>query len=96
MIELPAQFPHDAPEGYSYYVEQFNTRLQRIMLRCHREFAYNQGKPTATVWGFYNPKKKTFYAPVNAKTVGDLVNIEDTRDYSAMPIKYSGVEKYFV
>jgi hypothetical protein len=96
MIELPLQFPHLPPEGYSYFVEQFNTRLQRIMLLCHREFSYNQGKPTATVWGFYNPKKKTYYSPVNSRTVGSQVNIEDTRNYTAMPLKLTGVEKYFV
>jgi hypothetical protein len=96
MIELPAQFPHLPPEGYSYYVEQFNTRLLRIMLLCHCEFAYNQGKPTATVWGFYNSKKNTYYSPINSKTVGDVVNIDDTRNYTAMPLKKVGVEKYFV
>jgi hypothetical protein len=66
------------------------------MLRCHRKFDYNLGASTATVWGFYKPRKRVYYAPINAKTIGKQVNIEDTRNYSAMPIKQTSLEAAFV
>jgi hypothetical protein len=90
------EFPHKAPKGYSYEFEQFNVRTLRIMLRCHRKFDYNLGASTATVWGFYNPKKQLYYAPVNAKTIGKEIDIENTTPYTAMPIKMTSLEAAFV
>jgi len=95
-MNLNPEFPHKAPKGYSYEFEQFNARTIRIMLRCHRQFDYNLGASTATVWGFYNPKKRIYYAPVNSKTIGKEVNINDTRNYTAMPIKQTALEACFV
>ena len=91
-----AEFPHKAPKGYSYEFEKFNAHTIRIMLRCHLKFDYNLGASTCTVWGFYNPKKRVYYAPVNVKTIGKQVNIEDTRNYTAMPIKQTVLEACFV
>ena len=91
-----AEFPHKAPKNYSYEFETWNARAIRIMLRCHRKFDYNLGASTATVWGFYSPKKRVYYAPVNAKTIGKEVNIENTTPYSAMPIKRTALEAAFV
>jgi hypothetical protein len=54
------------------------------------------GKPTRTIWGFYDYKKCKFYSPVNSSTVGKEVDFDDTRNYTAMPIKYQGVEAFFV
>ena len=82
--------------NYSYEFEQFNTRTLRIVLRCHRQFDYNLGASTSTVWGFYNPKKRVYYAPINAKTIGKEVNIDSTTAYSAMPIKRTALEDCFV
>ena len=90
------EFPHKAPKNYSYEFETWNASTIRIMLRCHRKFDYNLGASTATVWGFYKPRKRVYYAPVNAKTIGKQVNIEDTRNYSAMPIKQTSLEAAFV
>jgi hypothetical protein len=90
------EFPHKAPKGYSYEFETWNASTIRIMLRCHRKFDYNLGASTATVWGFYKPKKRVYYAPVNEKTIGKEVNIEDTRNYTAMPIKQTALEACFV
>ena len=89
-------FPHRAPENYSYEYEEFKHNVVRIMLRCHRQFDFNLGKPTATVWGFYHTKKKCYYAPINATKQGDLVNIKDTRPYTAMQLKQSPLDKFFV
>jgi hypothetical protein len=90
------EFPHKAPKNYSYEFETWNASTIRIMLRCNRKFDYNLGASTATVWGFYKPKKRVYYAPINAKTIGKQVNIEDTRNYTAMPIKQTSLEAAFV
>jgi len=85
-------FPHQPPEGYSYEYEQFNTRLVSIWLCCKCIFDYNLGKPTRTIWGFYNSKKREYYAPINATKCGDKVNIDDTRNYTAMQIHKTPIE----
>jgi hypothetical protein len=85
-------FPHNPPEGYSYIYEQYNTRLISIWLMCHRKFDYNNGKLTKTIWGFYSPKKKEYYAPINSSKVGSKVNIENTRAYTAMPLNQNPLE----
>jgi hypothetical protein len=95
-VDLIPQFVHKAPKGYSYEVEEFKRSVFSIWLRCHRKFDYNMGKPTRTIWGFYDYKKCKFFSPVNSSTVGKEVDFEDTRDYTAMPIKYQGVEAFFV
>jgi hypothetical protein len=91
-----SEFPHHPPKNYSYEYEQFNTRLIAIWLCCNRKFDYNMGKPTRTIWGFYSPKKKEYYAPINATKCGDRVNIENTRNYTAMPIRKSVLETCFI
>jgi hypothetical protein len=96
MIDLTIyDFPHTAPEGYSYQFELFNTRLVSIWLLCHRCFDYNMGKPTRTIWGFYSPKKGEYYAPINSSKCGDKVDIQNTRSYTAMPIKRTALEAAF-
>jgi hypothetical protein len=89
-------FPHVPPEGYSYEFEQFNTRTIAIWLCCHRHFDYNGGKSTKTIWGFYSPKKKEYYAPINSSKCGDKVKIENTRNYTSMPILQTSLERCFV
>ena len=91
-----SEFPHKAPKGYSYEFEKFNVSTIRIMLRCHCKFDYNLGASTATVWGFYNSKKRIYYAPVNAKTIGKEIDIKNTTPYTAMPIKMTSLESAFV
>lgn len=95
-VDLIPKFTHKAPEDYSYEVEEFKRGIFSIWLRCHRKFDYNMGKSTRTIWGFYSYKKCEFYSPVNSSTMGKVVDFKDTRDYTAMPIKYQGVEAFFV
>ena len=90
------EFPHKAPKDYSYQFETWNTRTIRIMLHCNKQFDYNLGAPTQTVWGFYNPKKKVYYAPVNVKTIGKEVDIHSTTPYTAMPLKQTPLTAAFV
>lgn len=91
------EFPHKAPKGYSYEFEKdFKRNITAIWLRHHRTYDYNLGKPVRTIWGFYNTKKREYHAPVNSKTVGNVVDIENTRSYTAMPLNISILESCFV
>ena len=90
------EFPHKAPKDYSYEYEQFNASTVRIMLRCNREFDYNLGASTKTVWGFYKPKKHTYYAPINVKTIGKQVDINNTTPYTSMQLKQTPLDQFFV
>lgn len=94
MIDI--DFPHSAPTGYSYEYETFNNRLVAIWLRHNRIYDYNNGKSVRSIWGFYSPKKREYYAPVNVKTPGKVVDIKDTRNFTAMPIKQSPLDRFFV
>ena len=95
-IDLIPQFIHKPPQDYSYEVEEFKCNVFSIWLRCHREFDYNLGKPTRTIWGFYNYKKCQFFSPVNSKTIGKVVDFKNTRNYTAMPLKQTVLESCFV
>ena len=90
------EFPHKPPKDYSYEFETWNASTIRIMLSCHRQFDYNLGASTSTVWGFYKPKKGVYLAPINAKTIGKQVDIGDTTAYTAMPLNRTALEKAFV
>jgi len=43
-----------------------------------------------------NPRPENTSPPSNSKSIGARVDINDTRNYTSMPIKYQGVEKFFV
>jgi len=89
------EFPHTAPQGCYYEIEQFKRNVLSIWLCNNREFDYNLGKPTKTIWGFYNSKKREYYAPINSKTVGKAVDINHTRNFTAMQIKQTVLEQCF-
>ena len=95
-IDLIPQFTHKAPKGYSFEVQEFKRGVFSIWLRCHRQFDYNLGKPTRTIWGFYNYKKCEFYSPVNSSTIGKQVDFKNTRNYTAMPLLQTPLEAAFV
>jgi hypothetical protein len=90
------EFPHKPPKDYSYEFENWNASTIRIMLCCNREFDYNLGASTKTVWGFYKPKKRVYLAPVNVKTIGKQVDINNTTPYTAMIPKQTPLEQFFV
>jgi uncharacterized Zn finger protein len=95
-MNLPESFPHKAPKGYSYEVEEFKRNVISIWLRHHKKYVYAEGKSIRTIWGFYNVKKQEYYAPINSKTVGEKVDVNNTRSYTSMPIKLSPLEMAFV
>jgi len=78
------EFPHKAPQGYSYETESFKRNIVAIWILHHRKFDYNLGGDVRCIWGFYNSKTKEYFSPVNSKTVGKRVSIDDTTPYSAM------------
>jgi hypothetical protein len=89
------EFPHRAPDGYSYEFEQFNTRLISIWLVHSFPYSYTT-KTVRTIWGFFNPKKNEYYAPINSSKVGEKVNISQTRNYTSMQIKQTPLEAAFL
>ena len=93
---LMLEFPHSAPEGYSYEFEEFKRNTIAIWIRNHYSFDYNGGESVRSIWGFYNSKKKVYYSPINSKSVGNVVGIEDTTPYSAMQIKKTPLECAYV
>jgi hypothetical protein len=92
--EVP--FSHLPPEGYFYSFEEYKLGVISIWLNNTRKFDYNLGKPTRTVWGFGQSKSNKFFAPINSKTIGKEVEFKNTRNYTAMQIKPSPLDAFFV
>lgn len=92
--EVP--FNHSAPKGYFYSFEEYKSGVISIWLNNTRKFDYNLGKPTRTIWGFYMSKSNKFFAPINSKTMGKEVEFKNTRNYTAMQIKPSPLDAFFV
>jgi hypothetical protein len=95
IVEVPP-LPYSPPEGYYYECEDFKRNVVSIWLCNTRKFDYNNGSPTRTIHSFYNTKTREYFAPINSKTIGVCVDINDTRPWTSMPIKYQGVEQFFV
>lgn len=79
------EFPHTPPQGYSYETVEHKRNVVAIWICNHSQFSYTDETPKS-IWGFYDTKKRCYYAPVNSKTVGKVVDIQDTTPYSAMQI----------
>ena len=95
MLELPNDFPHQPPEGYSYKVKPHKRNVVSIWLQHPDHYTYSSYR-VSTIWGFWSSKTGEYYAPINAKKAGDVVDINDTRNYTAMQIKYQGLEGFFI
>lgn len=93
MTELTiSNFPHTPPKGYSYYFQQFSRTLIAVWLTHHALYDYNLGKPVKTIWGFYSPKRKEYYAPINASKKGSAIDIRRTTPYTAMQLNLNPLE----
>lgn len=86
MLELPLDFIHEPPKGYTYEVKEFKRNILSIWCCNHSEFVYNGGDLTKTIWGFYNTKKGMYFSPINSKKCGNEVDIHKTSPYTAMQI----------
>jgi hypothetical protein len=95
-METPIDFRHQPPIGYFYSFEEFKPGIIGIWLNNKRKFDYNLGKPTRTIWGFWKSKTNKFFAPINSKTIGKEVDLKQTRDYTAMQIKSSPLDSFFL
>jgi len=90
-LELPSDFIHKPPKGFSYEVKQFKRNLLAIWICNHGIFSYTSDTPKS-IWGFYNTKTRTYFSPVNCKTVGKEVDITQTRNYTAMRLNLNPLE----
>ena len=90
-LSLPDDFPHQPPKNYSYEVTQHRRNVVAIWLRDHRSYSYT-ADDVRTIWGFYDTKKREYFAPINAKKPGQSVDISDTRDYTAMQLNLNPLE----
>ena len=95
-IDSIPDFTHKNPKGYHYELEEFKRDIFAIWLCCSRQFTYNGGKTTKTIWGFYNYKTYKFHSPVNSKTIGKLVDFKNTSPYSSMQIRRTPLEAAFL
>ena len=86
-------FKHDAPDGYRYEVVPFKSNVVAVWTVCNPGFVYNDGNDVRCIWGFYNTKKRQYFAPINSKKVGEPVDFNDTTPYSAMQLKLNGLEQ---
>jgi len=94
-MELPPDFIHTAPKGYSYEVKQFKRNILAIWICNHGEFSYTDETPKS-IWGFWDSKRGEYYAPINATKQGNKVDICDTRPYSAMQLNLNPLEAAFI
>ena len=95
LLELPPDFIHDPPKGFSYEVKPHKSNVVAIWLLHHRKYCYSSD-PVRTIWGFYNTKQKCYHAPINSTKHGDKVDIINTRPYTAMQLKLTPLEAAFV
>ena len=91
-LELPINFTHEPPEGYSYQVKEHKRNVLAIWLRHHYDYVYTNDD-VRTIWGFYNVKKGQYHAPVHSRTIGLQVDISNTTPYTAMPLNLNGLQQ---
>ncbi|QIN97175.1 hypothetical protein [Synechococcus phage S-H25] len=91
-MELPPDFIHEPPENYRYESLPFKRSIVAIWTVCSRRFTYNSGDESRCIWGFYDTKKRAYYAPINSKQIGAQVDINSTTPYSAMQLNLKGLE----
>ena len=95
-LELPNDFIHEAPTGYSYSVSQFKPNVLSIWLSHHRGYIQTKER-VKTIWGFVRFTKKghKYYSPINSKKVGKEIDINETRPFSSMRLNLTPLEAAF-
>ena len=84
--------PHCPPDGYRYETVRFKNNVVAIWTVSNPGFIYNDGNDVRCIWGFYNPKKQQYYAPINSTKVGEQVDIRSTTPYTAMQLNLNPLE----
>jgi len=100
-LELPSDFPHSPPEGYSYSVEQHNASTLSIWLLHHRRYLFrDDDKRVRTIWGFCKTRstkkrgnQNTYHAPINSNKIGKEVSVLDTSPYTSMQLNLNPLER---
>jgi hypothetical protein len=97
-MELPPDFPHNAPDGFKYEVSQFKSNVLAIHLLHPDVYSYTSD-PVRTIWGFVKTKKRgnthTYHAPINSNKVGKEVDVNETRPWTAMPLNLNPLMSAF-
>jgi len=96
-LELPSDFPHSPPEGFSYVTEQHNASTVSIWLLHHRRYVFcDNDQSVRTIWGFVKTKRgrkgsttTTYFSPINSNKVGKEVDIASTTPYTSMQLNFS-------
>ena len=94
LMELPSDFIHQPPEGYHYEVDEFRRNVYRICIINDGSFSYTDVAPKS-VWGFYNSKKREYFAPINYTKQGDKVDINSTTPYTSMQLNLNPLMQAF-
>lgn len=90
------EFHHKPPDGYVYeFEENFKRSITAIWIVNCNHFNYCGKSHVGSIWGFFNTKTKTYYSPINSKTIGSAVDINNTTPYSALIPKLTALEKFF-
>ena len=95
LLELPPDFIHEPPKGFSYEVTEHRKNMLAIWILNHGMFSYTD-TPPRSIWGFYSRTKRCYHAPINSTKHGDKVDISDTRPYTAMQLNLTPLEAAFV
>ena len=82
-LELPPDFIHEPPEGFSYEVTEHRKNMLAIWIINHGMFSYTD-TPPQSIWGFYSRTKRCYHAPINSTKHGAKVDIDKTSSYTAM------------
>ena len=81
-MELPHDFPHQPPKGYSYKVKPHKRNVVSIWLQHPDHYTYSSDR-VSTIWGFYNTKTGVYSSPINSTKQGDPVDINDCLLYTS-------------
>ena len=90
-LELPPDFIHEPPKGFSYEVTEHRKNMLAIWIINHGMFSYTD-TPPQSIWGFYSRTKGCYHAPINSTKHGDKVEISNTRSYTAMQLNLNPLE----
>ena len=96
MTELPPDFTHEAPAGFRYRTAQFRANVISIWCDHLNSYCFNGGDKVSTIWGFYNTKKRQYFAPINSRKIGAVVDINSTTPYTAMQLNLKGLESLWM
>ena len=84
-LELPPDFIHEPPKGFSYEVTEHRKNMLAIWIINHGMFSYAD-TPPQSIWGFYSRTKRCYHAPINSTKHGAKVDIDKTSSYTAMQL----------